>query len=209
MKFQKTRKFVVSTFIIAGSVTTFTFAQKTENYKTEQININHFHLVDFIGWNNNMQVLANYHTKDVKVFGDGWSTVGMRQHEESLQPMLKQTLDMKIGQHSPNVARKEWTGVVGTSYPGKSKMATIAKWKDGLIAEEYLFMKQLSEAEISKINLSSKVIVKFESPNDKALQNSVDIQPGWSCTMAEIDGKRTAIFTKNENGKITEKLIFQ
>ncbi|WP_345989990.1 hypothetical protein AAEU33_20365 [Chryseobacterium sp. Chry.R1] len=182
---------------------------QSRDYKVEELNIKNFHLVDFIGWNNNMKVLAYYHSKDVKVFGDGWSTIGMEQHRESLAPMLEQYKDYKIGQHSPNVARGVWTGVVGVNYPDRNKMATIAKWKDGLITEEYLFLVQLTNDKALKINPSENAIINFSNPKDEILANTLDIQPGWSCIMEIVDGKRTAIFIRNENGSETERLVFQ
>jgi hypothetical protein len=188
----------------------FSFAQVTDSkYKTEQINMTHFHLIDFVGWNTSWDVLANYHSPDVKVFGDGWQTTGMKQHTAMLEPGAKEMTDVKIAQHSPNVAKGEWTGVVGISFPGKSKMATVARWNKGRIAEEYLFMRMLPADSASMFNPSAKAICNFTSPNDKTLALSVDVQPGWSCAMEVINGKRTAIFIKKENGKETERLVFQ
>ena len=205
----KTGKTIALTLVAFLSLVTFTFAQKTK-YKTEQLNVNNFHLVDFVGWNTNLEVLANYHTKDVKVYGDGWMTSDMHQHDEALKGMLASPqTNVKVEQHSPNVALGEWTGVVGISVSHNMKIATIAKWDKGRIAEEYLFMVQLPKDSAIIINPSAKAIINFKSPNDEVLAKTVDIQPGWSCAMEIINGKRTAIFIKKENGKEIERLVFQ
>ncbi|GAI83569.1 unnamed protein product [marine sediment metagenome] len=153
-----------------------------------------------------------YHSKNIKAFNSGGiNTVGLHDHVKSFGPFIEKVgADTKLGQHSPNVARGKWVGVVGTQYPTKQKMATVAKWENGLITEEYImFDKQLSPEEASKIKLSEKPIVHFESPDDETLANSADIQPGWSCTIQMIDGVRTAIFIRKVNGKETERMAFQ
>ncbi|SFW89597.1 hypothetical protein [Chitinophaga sancti] len=169
------------------------FAQSSK-YQGEQININNFHLVDFVGWNTNLEVLAHYHTDDVKVFGDGWQTVGLKSHESAMEKSIKEMPDAKVVQHTPNVASGNWTGVVGRS--PQFNMATIVKWKNKKIDYEYLFYKQLSATEAAAISPSVKPIVTFTSPNDKALTLAVNVQPGWTCIMEEIKGKRTAFFIK-------------
>ncbi|WP_316635020.1 hypothetical protein [uncultured Flavobacterium sp.] len=206
------KRSIIISFIMASIICmagTNVYAQKSK-FKVEETNILHFHLVDFLGWNRNMDVLANYHAKDVKVYGDGWMTTDMHQHEQALAAMLTNpATSVKVEQHTPNVARGEWTGVVGVSISKNMKIATIAKWKGGLIVEEYLFIAQLPADCAASIQPSSKSIISFTSPNDKGLMLNVDVQPGWTCTMDTIDGKRTAFFIKKENGKEVERLVFQ
>lgn len=187
-------------------MTVTTFAQSTKHV-VEQQNINNFHLVDFVGWNTNLDVLAHYHTNDVKVFGDGWSTVGMKDHEAAMEKSIKQMPDAKVIQHTPNVAKGNWTGVVGRS--PQFNMATIVKWKNARIEYEYLFYKQLPEAEAMAVNPTAKPIVAFASPDDRSLAVTVNIQPNWKCIMDEINGKRTAFFIRTVDGKEVERLVFQ
>ena len=178
--------------------------------KVEQINTNNFHLVDFVGWNTNLTVLARYHSDDVKVFGaDGFQTVGMPAHEEWLKKTIStMPPEMKITQHSPNVASGEWTGVVGTLVGGM-KMATVAKWKDGRIAEEYLFMVMLKPEPAAALQIPATATVNFANEDDKNLLQTVDLQPGWNCTMAELNGKRTVFFIKSTSGKEEQRMVFQ
>ncbi len=180
---------------------------QSSKHPVEQLNINNFHLVDFVGWNTNMEVLAHYHTSDVKVFGAGWKTVGMKDHEAAMEESIKKMPDAKVVQHTPNVAKGEWTGVVGRS--PQFNMATIVKWKNGKIDYEYLFYKQLSVAEAASINPSAKPIVNFVSPDDKELAVEVNVQPGWSCIMDEVNNIRTSYFIKTVGGKEVERLVFQ
>ena len=182
---------------------------KKKAMKVEQLNTNNFHLVDFVGWNHSVEVLANYHTKDVKVFGDGWSTVGMDAHEKYIHTALEQSQNIKIVQHFPNVAKGEWTGVVGSLAAPGVKMATAAKWKNGQIAEEYLFMAQVPDAEAKALQLPAKPIFSITNVNDKELANTVDLQAGWSTIMGEVGGKRTIFFIKKEAGKEVERLVFR
>ncbi len=177
--------------------------------KVEQINTNNFHLVDFVGWNTNLAVLARYHTDDVKVFGaDGFQTVGMDEHEVWLKNVIASMPEGKIVQHSPNVASGEWTGVVGTLVGG-FKMATVAKWKDGRISEEYLFMAMLNSSDAAALAIPSNPLVNITNENDNNLLQTVNLEPGWSCVMAELNGKRTAFFIKTVGGKEEQRMVFQ
>lgn len=196
----------ISLTVLTAAIALTGFAQSS-NYPVEQVNINNFHLVDFVGWNTNMDVLAHYHTSDVKVFGDGWKTVGMKDHEAMMEKSIKQMPDAKVIQHTPNVAKGDWTGVVGRS--PQFNMATIVKWKNARIDYEYLFYKQLPAAQAAAMKPSAKPIASFASPNDKALAVAVNVQPDWRCIMDEVNGKRTAFFIRTVHGKEVERLVFQ
>ena len=167
---------------------------KSKAIKVEQLNTNNFHLVDFVGWNHSVNVLAHYHTKDVKVFGDGWNTTGMEAHEKYIHTALEQSQNIKIVQHFPNVAKGEWTGVVGSLAMPGVKMATAAKRKNGQIAEEYLFMAQVDDTEAKGLQLPSKPVFSITNANDKELADAVDLQPGWTTVMGDVGGKRTIVF---------------
>jgi hypothetical protein len=181
---------------------------KTKAMKVEQLNTNNFHLVDFVGWNHSMKVLAHYHTSDVKVFGDGWKTVGMIDHEKSVQQFLDQTQNSKVVMHFPIVAKGEWTAIVGVTSMNGFKMATAAKWKDGQIAEEYLFTAQVPDSISTKMQLPTNTAFSLTNSNDKELIESVDLQPEWSAVMGDIEGKRTIFFIKKKNGQEVERLVF-
>ncbi len=196
----------LSLSVLTAAIVLTSFSQSS-THAVEQQNINNFHLVDFVGWNTNMEVLAHYHTSDVKVFGDGWKTVGMKDHEVMMEKSIKEMPDAKVIQHTPNVAKGEWTGVIGRS--PQFNMATIVKWKNARINYEYLFYKQLSATEATALKPSAKPFASFASPNDKALAIAVNVQPEWSCTMDEVNGKRTAFFIRTVNGKVVERLVFQ
>ena len=182
---------------------------KNKAVKVEQLNTNNFHLVDFVGWNHSVDVLANYHTKDVKVFGDGWSTTGIDAHEKYIHTALEQSQNLKIVQHFPNVAKGEWTGVVGSMAIPGVKMATAAKWRNGQIAEEYLFMTAVPDSAARALQLPAKPVFSISNSNDKTLANAVDLQFGWSAIMGDVGGKRTIFFIRKENGKEVERLVFR
>ncbi len=198
------KKLVITVLTVAMVLSGFA---QSKTHPVEQLNINNFHLVDFVGWNTNMEVLAHYHTNDVKVFGDGWKTVGMKDHEAMMEKSIREMPDAKVIQHTPNVAKGEWTGVVGRS--AQFNMATIVKWKNGKIDYEYLFYKQLSDTAAAAMKPSAKSIISFASPDDRALAVAVNVQPNWSCIMDEVNGVRTAYFIKTVNGKEIERLVFQ
>ena len=207
---------LIATLIVATVVTIYSCKKEVADSsanasttKVEQINTNNFHLVDFVGWNSNLTVLARYHSDDVKVFGaDGFQTSGMHEHEVWLKNVIASMPDGKIIQHSPNVASGEWTGVVGTLVGG-FKMATVAKWKDGRITEEYLFMAMLNPSDAAALQVPGNSTVNITNQNDNNLLQTVDLQPGWSCTMAEVNGKRTVFFIKTVNGREEQRMVFQ
>ncbi len=88
-------------------------------------------------------------------------------------------------------------------------MATAAKWRNGQIAEEYLFMAQVPEAEAKGLQLPSKPTFSITNANDEELSNTVDLQAGWSTIMGDVGGKRTIFFIKKEAGKEVERLVFR
>ena len=122
--------------------------------------------------------------------------------------MIASNPDGKIIQHSPNVASGEWTGVVGTLVGG-FKMATVAKWKDGRITEEYLFMAMLQPSAAAALEVPSNATVSITNQNDNNLLQTVDLEPGRTCTMTQVNGKRTAFFIKTVNGTEAQRMVFQ
>lgn len=117
--------------------------------------------------------LGESHAQDILVhWPDGHTTEGLATHVEDLKAMFVYAPDTKIAEHPIRFGSGEWTAVTGTmtgtfSQPmpigggkfiqptGKQysvPMATIGRWENGLMKEEYLFwdnqtfMKQLGLA---------------------------------------------------------------
>lgn len=141
-----------------------------------QANLKQFDKLDFEAYSNrkDMDLFKRLHCPDVKVvFPDGRVTTGIDAHLADMDNILfNGTPDSRITSHPIAFGADDWTvatGVLeatfseamklpdGTSIPPTGKavkmsMATIARWKDGCIAEEHLFwdnaeyMKQLGLA---------------------------------------------------------------
>jgi ribonuclease HI len=117
--------------------------------------------------------LQESHSADIQVhWPDGHTTTGIAQHIEDLKAMFVYAPDTRIQAHPVRFGSGEWTAVTGVltgtfSHPmplgggkfiqptGKTfslPMATIGRWKDGVMVEEYLFwdnqtyMKQIGLA---------------------------------------------------------------
>ncbi len=117
--------------------------------------------------------LGESHAADIVVtWPDGHETTGIDTHINDLKAMFVYAPDTKIKEHPVRIASGEWTAVTGVmtgtfSQPmpiaggktipptGKSfklNMATVAQWKDGKMAHEWLFwdnqtfMKQIGLA---------------------------------------------------------------
>lgn len=116
--------------------------------------------LDLVAFNQrNMKRLAELHTEDVLVYNpDGKQTTPYAPHEKELE-FLFEAFDLKIPEHIVGFGYGEWTAGIaniegkwvkpitlpdGTRFEptGKSvrlKVATIARWENERIAEEYLF----------------------------------------------------------------------
>jgi len=74
---------------------------------------------------------------------DGHKTTGLEKHIEDLKAMFAKAPDTRITTHPIRFgnASGEWTCVTGVmeSKNGSVPMCTIAKWKDGVMVEKYLF----------------------------------------------------------------------
>ncbi|MEM1180780.1 MAG: ester cyclase [Acidobacteriota bacterium] len=125
-----------------------------------------FHLarfdeLDLVAFNDrDMKRLAELHADDVTVYNpEGTITRGMTPHHEEELQFLFDTFDLKIPVHLVQFGYGEWTAGISicegswikpitlpdgtvqepTGKEIKIKVATIARWEDGRIAEEYLF----------------------------------------------------------------------
>ncbi|MGD1834147.1 MAG: ester cyclase [Nitrososphaeraceae archaeon] len=111
--------------------------------------------------NQDMDVIKEIHADDVRVYNpDGSLTIGMTpEHEREIQWIFDTYPDIKITEHPIKFGSGNWTAGISTvngtwtepmiledgtilEPTGKSfeiKMATIAKWNNEKIEEEYLF----------------------------------------------------------------------
>ena len=100
--------------------------------------------LDFKGWNNAdwEGVFAHYHTYDVLVDVKGQpQTHGIRAHIDAMKAFVESTggTPLQINSHPIRFGSGEWTCVVGEFEDG-GRMVTVAKWRDGAIAEDYIWM---------------------------------------------------------------------
>src|SRR3954452_12880095 len=108
-----------------------------------QANLKGMDDVDFIGWNNADWggVFAHRHTDDVYVDMKGIEpTTGLPAHIDAMKGFTEMVggTAPQIVSHPIAFGSGEWTCVVGESADG-SRMVTVAKWRDGAIAEEYIW----------------------------------------------------------------------
>jgi ketosteroid isomerase-like protein len=100
--------------------------------------------LDFVGWNSAdwHGVFAHYHTDDVLVDVHGQAqTHGIQEHIEAMRAFVETTggTPIQITSHPVKFGSGDWTCVVG-EFEGGGRMVTVAKWRDGAIAEEYIWM---------------------------------------------------------------------
>jgi len=100
--------------------------------------------LDFDGWNNGdwNGVFADHHTRDVMVDWKGQpATHGIDEHIEAMKAYVQSVGGGKppqITSHPIAFGSGEWTCAVG-EFEGGGRMVTVAKWRDGAIAEEYIW----------------------------------------------------------------------
>lgn len=99
--------------------------------------------LDFVGWNNADWdgVFAHYHTDDVLVDWKGQETThGVQEHIDAMKAYVESAggTPPQIKSHPIAFGSGEWTCAVGEFEDG-SRMVTVAKWRDGAIAEEYIW----------------------------------------------------------------------
>jgi HD domain-containing protein len=100
--------------------------------------------LDFAGWNRAdwEGVFARYHTEDVLVAVHGQApTHGLGEHIQAMKALVESTGDapVPVTSHPIRFGSGDWTCVVGELEDG-SRMVTLAKWRDGAIAEEYIWI---------------------------------------------------------------------
>ncbi|HEY1761878.1 MAG TPA: hypothetical protein VGG17_04715 [Acidimicrobiales bacterium] len=100
--------------------------------------------LDFAGWNGAdwRGVFAHYHTNDVLVDWQGQpATHGIDEHIKAMKSYVEQNgagTPPQITSHPIKFGSGEWTCVIG-EFENGGRMVTVAKWRDGAIAEEYIW----------------------------------------------------------------------
>ena len=87
-------------------------------------------------------VFAHYHADDVLVAIHGQpQTHGVQQHIDGVRAFVETTggTPIKVTSHPVKFGSGEWTCVIG-EFEGGGRMVTVAKWRDGAIAEEHIWM---------------------------------------------------------------------
>jgi hypothetical protein len=100
--------------------------------------------LDFKGWDKAdwHGLFAHYHTDDVLVDVHGQRrTHGVEEHIGAMKALVEKAggTPPQIASHPIGFGSGEWTCVVG-EFEGGGRMVTVAKWRDGAIAEEYIWM---------------------------------------------------------------------
>ncbi len=169
------KTFVMTTMAVSFILTGLAHAVESVKHDHDLVqgNLKRFDRLDFDAYSHrkDMNLFEKLHCPDVKVvFPDGRVTHGIQEHVSDVNNVLfNGTPDSRITSHPISFGSGDWTvatGVLeatfsepmkmpdGKSIPPTGKkvkisMATIAKWKNGCIAEEHLFwdnaeyMKQL------------------------------------------------------------------
>jgi hypothetical protein len=99
--------------------------------------------LDFTGWNGAdwHGVFAAHHADDVLVDWKGQPvTHGIEEHIVAMKAYVDSAggTPPQITSHPIKFGSGEWTCVVG-EFEGGGRMVTVARWKDGAIAEEYIW----------------------------------------------------------------------
>ncbi|HEX6452386.1 MAG TPA: hypothetical protein VF060_23365 [Trebonia sp.] len=69
-------------------------------------------------------------------------THGIQEHIDAMKAFVQKTTGdrpIQITSHPIRFGSGDWTCVVG-EFEGGGRMVTVAKWRDGAIAEEYIWM---------------------------------------------------------------------
>ena len=134
--------------------------------KLEEHNLETFDELDYnIFTGQKWDELGKSHHKDIIVhWPDGRITRGIDEHIKDLKKMFVYAPDTRIKEHPIKIAQGEWTTVMGimegtfskpmpiaggrtippTGKPFKLPMATIGRWQDGVMVEEWLFWDNLA-----------------------------------------------------------------
>jgi SnoaL-like domain len=108
----------------------------------EQANLDRMDRLDFEAWNNrNWTLFEELHGPDVLVVDFTSNTTrGIDQHLQWAMAAISAQPELRVSAHPIKIAAEDWTAVTGT-LPGNQTMLTLARWEDGRMAEEYLFLQ--------------------------------------------------------------------
>jgi SnoaL-like protein len=99
--------------------------------------------LDFTAWNTpDWDLFRQLHTADVHVEVSGQEvTHGINAHVDAMKSLIEQSggQPMQVQSHPISFGSGEWTCVVGEFASG-ARMVTVAKWHDGAIVEEYIWL---------------------------------------------------------------------
>jgi hypothetical protein len=112
---------------------------KAADSERAEANLALFERLDFDGWNKrDWDLFRQLHGKAVKVGGFGQETDNIDDHVAWAQQYLRDNPHNQIDAHPIAIGAGDWTAVTGVFNDG-STMATIARWENGQVVEEYLF----------------------------------------------------------------------
>ena len=100
--------------------------------------------LDFKGWNQAdwHGAFTRTHSDDVYVEVHGQPpTRGIQEHIDAMQALVESTdgQPIQVKSHPIAFGSGDWTCVVG-EFDSGGRMVTVAKWRDGAIAEEYIWI---------------------------------------------------------------------
>jgi uncharacterized Rossmann fold enzyme len=112
--------------------------------ETVKRNLRRMDELDFAGWNKAdwEGVFTRHHNADVLVEVHGQkSTHGIREHVEAMKAFVASTggTPVQVKSHPIGFGSGDWTCVVGELENG-SRMVTLARWRDGAIVEEHIWL---------------------------------------------------------------------
>lgn len=174
----KARSALLATTILAMIYGCTDKEKLAEVVRQEQLEKAHLETFDDLDFNvftgQKWDQLGKSHGQDIIVhWPDGRTTTGIDVHIKDLEALFVFAPDTRILEHPIRIASGEWTAVTGifegtftnpmpigdgitvppTGKPFKLSMATIARWENGVMTEEWLFwdnhtfMKQIGLAE--------------------------------------------------------------
>jgi hypothetical protein len=114
-------------------------SRKAADSERAEHNLALFERLDFEAWNKrDWDLFRQLHGKDVVVGGFGQETENIDDHVAWAQAFLTQNPENQIDAHPIRIGAGDWTAVTGLFNDGTT-MATIARWENGQVVEEYLF----------------------------------------------------------------------
>jgi len=111
--------------------------------ETVRQNLNNMEHLDCTAWNTpDWDLFRRLHTDEVHVEVSGAEvTHGIDAHVDAMKVLIEQAggRPMQVQSHPISFGSGEWTCVVGEFASG-GRMVTVAKWRDGAIAEEHIWL---------------------------------------------------------------------